>query len=331
MKQSPCFLLAIALASLAFGQQQAPQYAAHVGVGATAFNDTYNLPLERVGLDDLLGVSVYDSPELTRTVRVGYDGAIRLPMVKQRIAAAGLYPADVETAIAAELMKERVMVDPIVTVSVVEYRSRPIGVVGAVKAPLTFQATGTVTLLDAIARAGGLAEDAGLEILVSTSQPGPEDEERNAARLVQRVPIKALLSATDLSLNLILHGGEEIRVPQAGRIFVVGNVKKPGAFPLTDGAESSVLKALALSEGLEPYAANTAYIYRTEGATGGKNEIPIELKKMIERKAPDVPLMANDIVYIPDNSGRRNTLSALKVSLLVGTGLGGALIYTLLR
>jgi polysaccharide export outer membrane protein len=330
MKQSWCFLLAIAAAGLAPGQQQAPpQFTTHMGAGATTFADTSNLPVERVGIDDLLGISVYDSPELTRTVRVGYDGAIRLPMVKQRIVVVGLYPADLETAIAAELVKEQILVDPIVTVSVVEYRSRPISVVGAVKAPLTFQATGTVTLLDAIARAGGLADDAGLEILVSSSQPEPGGPAGKAATLVQRVPVKGLISATDLALNLSLHGGEEIRVPEAGRIFVVGDVKKPGAFPLTDGAESSVLKALALSEGLAPYAANTAYIYRTEGGTGGKSEIPIELRKMIERKAPDVPLMANDIVYIPDNSSRRNTLGALKASLLIGTGLGGALIYTL--
>jgi polysaccharide export outer membrane protein len=216
-------------------------------------------------------------------------------------------------------------------VSVVEYRSRPISVIGAVKTPLTFQATGTVRLLDALARAGGLSETAGAEILVSSSQSEPGSPGGKSTTLVLRIPVKGLIAATDPAFNLSLHGGEEIRVPEAGRIYVVGNVKKPGAFPLTDATESSVLKALALSEGLAPYSANVAYIYRTEGGNGGKNEIPIELKKMIERKAPDVPLMANDIVYIPDNSSRRNTLGAMKASLIIGTGLAGALIYTLVR
>ena len=92
-----------------------------------------NLPVERIGRDDLVGITVYDSPELTRTVRVGADGNIRLPMVQQHIHAAGLYPAELEAAITTALIQENVLVEPIVTVSVVEYRSRPITVVGAVR------------------------------------------------------------------------------------------------------------------------------------------------------------------------------------------------------
>ena len=293
---------------------------------ATSFTDGSNLPQEKIGRDDLVGIYVYDSPELTRTVRVSVDGAIRLPMLKERIPAAGLYPVDLEAAIAAALTKEQVLVNPIVTVSVVEYRSRPISVVGAVKTPLTFQATGIVTLLDAISRAGGLAENAGPEILVSRPQVDPDG---HATTLVQRIPVRGLVNAADPALNVRLEGGEELRVPEAGRIFVVGDVKQPGAFLIQDGAESSVLKALALSQGLLPYASKTAYIYRTEGGAGGKNEIPIELRKIIDRKSPDVPLLANDIVYIPDNSGRRNTMSALDKVLLISAGLGAAVIYTL--
>ena len=142
---------------------------------------------------------------------------------------------------------------------------------------------------------------------------------------------RALITAMDPALNISLHGGEEIRVPEAGRIFVVGNVKKPGAFPLTDGAESSVLKALAMSEGLQQYAGHMAYIYRTEGGAGGKNEIPVELKQVMDRKAQDVPLVANDILYIPDAKGTRATFNTLEKVLLIGTGLSGALIYTLVR
>ena len=59
-----------------------------------------------------------------------------------------------------------------------------------------------------------------------------------------------------------------IRVPEAGRIFVVGDVKKPGAFYITDGSESSVLKALALSEGLDSFSSHKAYIYRTDDSSG---------------------------------------------------------------
>jgi polysaccharide export outer membrane protein len=327
MKQFLVVFCGLAGAGLAFAQEQ-PQVPVRIG-GATTLSVTdgsTNLPVEIIGPDDLIGVTVYDSPELTRTVRVSPEGYIRLPMVHERIQAAGFYPAGLENAIADALVKEQILVDPIVTVSVAEYRSRPVSVVGAVKAPITFQATGNITLLDAIARAGGLGDDAGAEILVSRGQSLPDN---TRATLVQRISVRALITATDPALNISLHGGEEIRVPQAGRIFVVGNVKMPGTYPLTDGAESSVLKALALSQGLQPYSSNTAYIYRTEGGNGGKNEIPINLKRIIDRKEPDVPVLANDIMYIPTNTGRQATLAALEKGLLIGTGLGAALIYTL--
>ncbi|HLJ51209.1 MAG TPA: polysaccharide biosynthesis/export family protein [Bryobacteraceae bacterium] len=284
-----------------------------------------NLPIQRVGPDDLIGISTYDAPELTRTVRVGIDGAIRLPMVKERIHVAGLFPSEVEAAIAEELVKEEIMVDPIITVSVVESRSRPITVSGAVKNPTTFQASGQVTLLDALARANGLAEDAGPEILVSKNQPGPDGK---PISLTQRIIVKALINGADPDLNLRLTGGEQVRIPEAGRVYVVGNVKKPGAFPLRDAGETSVLRALSLSEGLLPYTGEMAYIYRPEGGAGGKNEIPIDLKKIMDRKSPDVPLLANDILYVTDRSGRR---SLARVMEIVGGGIGGALIYTTTR
>jgi len=287
--------------------------------------DSTNLPVQKVGIDDLLGVSVYDSPELTRTVRVSSDGTIRLPMMKQRIQVAGLFPADVENAIAAQLAEEEIMVDPIVSVAVVESRSRPISVAGAVKQPVTFQASGSTTLLDALNRAGGLSELAGPLVLVTRTQ---QDSEGKTMSLTQRITVKKLIDAADPSLNLQLEGGEEIRVPEAGRVYVVGNVKMPGAFPMRDSSETSVLKALSLAQGLEPFTGTMAYIYRTEGGSGGKSEIPIELKKILDRKSPDVPLLANDVLYITDRSGRRSLTHALEI---MGGGVGGALIYSRTR
>ena len=130
-----------------------------------------NLPAQRLGPDDLIGLSVYDSPEFTRTIRVGPDGTIRLPMFKQRIKADGLMPGELERAVGDALTAEKLLVDPFVTVTVVEYHSRPISVVGAVRKPTTFQAIGVVTLIDALTRAGGLSDDAAGEILVSQSRP----------------------------------------------------------------------------------------------------------------------------------------------------------------
>lgn len=286
-----------------------------------------NLPAQRIGPNDLVAVSVYDAPELTRTVRVGADGLMRLPMLKQRIKAEGLMPGELETAIATALVGEGLIVDPFVTVTIAEYNSRPISVAGAVKQPLTFQAAGPVTLLEAITKAGGLSPEAGPEILVSRSQSGPDG---SVTALVQRILVKGLIDAADPALNVALIGGEEIRVPEVGRVYVIGNVKKPGAFTVQDGVESTVLKMLALSEGLMPYASKDAYIYRRE-ANGTKNEIEIPLNKIMERKAPDATLLANDILYVPDNKGRRMTLGALEKVLAFGAGAGTALIYAGVR
>jgi polysaccharide export outer membrane protein len=284
-----------------------------------------NLPAQPIGANDLVAVSVYDAPELTRTVRVSTDGFIRLPMLKQRVKTQGLMPSDLELAIAKALQDEQIIVDPFVTVNVAEYNSHPISVAGAVKLPLTFQATGPVTLLEAITRAGGLAPEAGPEILVTRTQPGLDG---TSSALVQRILVKGLINAADPALNIVLNGGEEIRVPESGKVYVIGNVKMPGAYPLGDGTESTVLQMLALSQGLMPYAAKEAYIYRREG-NGSKNEIPIPLTKIMERKAADTPLLANDILYVPDNKGRRMTIGALEKVLLLGAGAGSAAIYVL--
>jgi len=323
MKHLTILLLAIAVSSSASAQQQMTTNRA--GMGATALSEGSNLPIEKIGRDDLVGITVYDAPELTRTVRVTSEGDIRLPMLRQHIRAAGLFPVELESAITAALIDENVLVNPIVTVSVVEYRSRPISVSGAVKHPITFQATGTVTLLDAISQAEGLTDNAGSEILVTRLQAGTND---NSVALTERISVRRLIGGEDPTLNLNLEGGEQIRVPEAGRVFVVGNVKKPGAFYITDGSESSVMKALALSEGLDTFSAHKAYIYRLEAGTGGRNEIRIELKKILDRKSPDVPLLASDILYVPSASGLQASMKVLQTSIGVGTGLASAfMIY----
>jgi polysaccharide biosynthesis/export protein len=290
---------------------------------------TANLPAQKVGPNDLISVAVYDSPELTRTVRVGADGLIRLPMLKRRIAAAGLMPSELEEAIADALRAEQLIIDPFVTVTVAEYSSRPISVAGAVKAPVTFQAAGPVTLLEAITRAGGLSAEAGSEILVSRKQTGPDGP---SAALVQRIPVKSLIDAADPEANLKLSGGEEIRVPEMGRIFVVGNVRKPGAYPVQSDSETTVLKMLAMAEGLTPNAGRQAFVFRREAGAGSKSEIPVELRKIMDRKAPDAPLMVSDILYVPDDRGRRVGLAAVERILLFGTTAGAtALTYGVIR
>jgi polysaccharide export outer membrane protein len=283
-----------------------------------------NLPAQPIGANDLIGVSVYDAPELTGTLRVGADGFIRLPMLKQPIKAQGLMPGQLEAVVAEALRGEHILVDPFVKVTVAEYNSHPISVAGAVNQPITFQATGPVTLLEAITRAGGLAPEAGAEILVTNGKASPVGA---TPPLVQRVLVKGLMDPAYPALNVVLKGGEEIRVPEKGKVYVMGNVKMPGAYSMED-TESTVLKVLALSQGLMPYAGKEAYIYRRD-ANGDNHEIIIPLSKILERKAPDESLLANDILYVSDNKRRRMTFEALDRILLLGSGAGAAAVYTL--
>jgi polysaccharide export outer membrane protein len=284
-----------------------------------------NLPAQKVGPYDLIAVSVYDSPELTRSLRVGADGMIRMPMLKEKVKVEGLMPSEIETVVAKALMDADLIVDAMVTVTIAEYHSRPISLMGAVKKPITFQAAGPMTLLEALSRAEGLSLEAGREILVTRTVPGPDGV---PVSTVQKISTTLLIDVADPAVNLTLVGGEEIRVPEAGKIFVVGNVKKPGTFAVPDGNGTTVLKALALAEGLMPYASKKAYIYRSEGGSTEKIEIPVALGKIMNRKAPDTTLAANDILYIPDASGTKVALGKL---LTIGTATVPALIYTGIR
>jgi polysaccharide export outer membrane protein len=157
---------------------------------------------------------------------------------------------------------------------------------------------------------------------VIVSFPDDKDGERTPLH----VPIRALLAAKEPSLNIVLRGGEEIRVPEAQKLFIVGNVKMPGAYPLADLDGSTVLKALALSQGSLPFSAKRAYIYRLIADSGKREEIPVELRQILHRKEPDVALQANDILYIPDNPKTRLTAGALDRMTGFGSSVASGII-----
>ncbi len=105
-------------------------------------------------------------------------------------------------------------------------------------------------------------------------------------------------------------------------MYVIGNVKKTGAFPVSDGNDATVLKMIAMTEGLLPYTNREAFIYRREAGKGERSEITIQLSRILAHKSPDVALQSNDILYVPDSHGKR--LSADTAKLLAEFGVSTA-------
>jgi hypothetical protein len=181
--------------------------------------------------------------------------------------------------------------------------------------------------LDAITRAEGLTTNAGPYILIS--HPHRSQTDGSTGDLVQRVSVKGLVDDADPTLNMRLWGGEEIRVPEAGRIYVLGNVRKPGAYQITDNGDITVLKLIAQCEGTLPFTNKQAFIFRRVNGQASRAEIPVPLNDIVHRKADDIPLQSNDIVYVPDNKGKRLTAQTLErmANFGVGTASGYVIFH----
>jgi polysaccharide biosynthesis/export protein len=260
-----------------------------------------------IGASDLIHLTVYDSPELSQSFRVDKQGHLNLPLLRAPLRAEGLMPNALRDEIAAALRAQHLFVDPVVDVSVVEYRSRDVTVSGAVKMPLTIQEIGNLRLLGALSQAGGLLPEAGPEISVEQAT-GP----------IQHISVRELFDGSHPELNIPILAGAQIRVPQYDRVFVVGNVKRPGAFPFQNLQDTTVLQLLALSGGLDSFSLNKAYIYREQTGSTQKAEIEIPLRLILDRKAQDIKLAANDILYVPTN--RKLKASAGVLNHVTGIG-----------
>jgi polysaccharide biosynthesis/export protein len=274
------------------------------------------LPSQVINPDDSISVTVYGSQELTRVYRVNSDGSLRLPLLKNPIIVTGMRPAAVESAIVAALEADGLFVSPSVTVTLADVASRPISVVGAVRTPITFQMVGRVTLLDALARAGGVTPDSGPDIVLV--RPNPE----SSNTLLERIPLRPLLDGLVPEKNFPLKGGEEIRVPEAEKIFVTGNVQKPGPFQIRDKEPVTVLRALALAGGTLNFSLRYAYVYRKEDKTGNRSEIQVPLRDILKRKATDFVLQPEDTLYVPLDDKKKNTMAV--VDKVTGFGIATA-------
>jgi len=145
-----------------------------------------------IGNGDLLSISVFDVAELSRDVRVSQTGTISIPLVPARLHVAGLTEIQAEQKIAEVLEANGLVSHPEVGVVVKEHRSRPITIVGAVTHPMVYEADHAVTLLEALAEAGGVSNDAGDTVIVTRARTATFIEVSNSAPISEAAPGAAI-------------------------------------------------------------------------------------------------------------------------------------------
>lgn len=304
----------------------------------------------RIGAEDLLEVSVYGATDLDRTVRVSADGGISLPLVGD-MHAEGLTARELEGEIEG-LLEKSYMTHPQVSVFLREIESHPVSVFGAVGKPGVFQIRGAKSLIEVLSMAQGLADDAGDSVIVmrhggasaavSTDPPDPQPadamippgESAKPRPFVSasgdggeslQIDLKDLLMSADPRYNVMVYPGDVVKVPPAGIVYVVGQVRKPGGFLLKANENLSVLQALALAEGTTSTSAGkSARIIRTEDQSGKKKEIPINLNRILAGKAPDPVLQAKDILFVPNSAGKTAFYRGAEAAVSI---TGGLIVY----
>lgn len=269
--------------------------------------------------DDELDIYVMDVPELSRIYRVSPTGMIAVPLVSKELTAAGLTPGQLAQSIDDQLRSAGMVTHPNVTVQVKESRLHSVAIAGAVIKPQNYPILGKTTLLDVISQAEGLSPEAGNTAIITRGDLGNRMAGTDQAKDVKTgspllnngtvlVDLKRLMEDGDSSLNYNLYAGDRVTVQRAGIVYVVGAVNRAGGFVLKDDRQQmTVLKALALAEYLKSTAASkkTMIIREAPKAAGGTQEIPVQLDKIIDGKAKDRVLLANDILFIPESSSKR--------------------------
>jgi polysaccharide export outer membrane protein len=268
-----------------------------------------------IGPDDLLSISVLESTDLTRDVRVASDGTIGLPLLAEHVHVAGLSLAQAEALLKKKYQESGILNDPNITISLKELESKPVTVIGSVRQPGVFQVSGQVRLMRLISMAGGLSEDAGRTVQVIR-------EDNSGAQRVTEVKVEELRQGLT-EANVPVRGGDTVNVMPSGSVYVIGAVNKPGRFLLpSDSQETSVLNILALAEDLKRTAKPAhSVLIRKKGSSGEIEQIPVDLSKILARQQPDIPVRANDVLFVPDSTAKRAFSRGLESAVQIVTGL----------
>jgi polysaccharide export outer membrane protein len=290
--QSTASLLAVvlffAIAGSAQERPQMPQTLSTFGsVGGFGSGATV-----AIGAGDLLEMSVFDTPELSGKLRVSNTGDIFLPLVGT-VHVQGMKADEAQALIRKRYIEGRFLKDPQVTLFIAEYATQGVSVVGEVKSPGIYPAFGSHHLLDYLSVAQGLTPLAGTRVTI-THADQPEKPER------VKMTAGAAPQPAD---NPEIKPGDTIFVERTGLIYVVGDVGRPGGFPMDHDEQLTILQAVALAQGTLPTAAkSSAKLIRTTAQ--GRREIPVNLKSILQSKTTDLAMQDNDILFVPSSAAK---------------------------
>jgi polysaccharide export outer membrane protein len=248
-------------------------------------------PSPRLGIGDLLEVNVYNVPELTTKSRLGTNGDVYLPLIDY-VHLAGLTVEEAQALIEKRLSDGGFVKNPHVTLNVDQSASQGISLLGEVARPGVYPVIGEPRLFDVISSAGGFTPSAGQSITVT---------HRNQTDKPVTVPLTRKLADNPTS-NIPVSPGDTILVHKADVVYVVGEVGRPSGF-LMDTDNLTVLKVIALAGGTTHLAKMNGVKIIRKGPDG-MTLTPVELKKMLEAKVADIPLKADDILFVPSSTAK---------------------------
>jgi len=287
--------------------------------------DTPNMTSYILGPEDLITVRVFAADDIPdKPAQIDNNGSVTLPMIGS-VHAAGLtveqFQANLVTAY------KKYFKDPQVTVQVNEFHSQPVSVAGNVTTPGVVQLKGNRNLMEVIGQAGGLRADAGDTVLITRNlSEGPIPvqgafTDPTGKYSIAHINIRSVMSGKDPEGNILIKPHDVITVNRARMVYVLGNVTRPGGYVMSENETMSVTQAVALAGGWDKTAAlSAARILRADGGAQ-REQIPLNVKKIMENKSPDLQLRPDDIVYVPNSLGKEMGARGLEAAIGLGTGV----------
>jgi polysaccharide biosynthesis/export protein len=286
-----------------------------------------------LGAGDQILIRAANVPDISeKPIRIDLNGYINMPMVG-RLEAGGLTVEQLEALIAKRL--KVFLEEPDVAVSVSEYQSQPVSVFGEVMTPGVHQLQGRKTLVEILAMTGGVKPEAGPTVKITRRiengkipLPGATDDPTGRFSIAE-LQLKPLIQAKTPENDIEIEPYDIISVPKAEFIYVAGDVTKSGALSLTDRPTMLIMEALASTGGVTKTSdPKKARILRSVAGSSKREQVPVDIARIMNGKGEDVELLAGDILFIPGSAAKKASLRALEAAIQTGTAI---LTYGVIR